>query len=100
MCDETYKTIVAILKGHFDVKTAERTRVQRTAIVHLWRNRNSHQLDEDGKTLLCDGKKVLRESEMETVIRNELSKSKGSGSKKLKGSLESVYAGLSEVNVL
>ena len=99
MCDETYKTIVAILKGHFDVKTAERTRVQRTAIVHLWRNRNSHQLDEDGKTL-CDGKKVLRESEMETVIRNELSKSKGSGSKKLKGSLESVYAGLSEVNVL
>jgi septin family protein len=38
MDDETYDVIVKALRGEFCIPVKERTRVQRAALVRLWRN--------------------------------------------------------------
>ena len=94
-----YRTIVKYLRGEFDTPVCDRSKEEKSALVRLWRNRNSHTLDADGKTLLCDGKFVVMEGKMEKFIKRQFHEMKGTGPRKLKTSLSLLYSGVSEDTV-
>lgn len=72
MDEETYDVILKLLKGEFNVPVASRTRVQRTAIIRFWRNRDQFSMDDDGQTVLCNGKIVVQKGSVPTLVMNGL----------------------------
>ncbi|XP_038044857.1 uncharacterized protein LOC119719458 [Patiria miniata] len=96
---ETYEVIVALLKGTFVVPVRDRTKAERTALVRFWRNREKFSLAEDGHTLLFDGKRVVKECDLESIVKQGVAATGGGGARKLNIKLRSVYTGLSRTNV-
>lgn len=95
MSDETYDVILNALKGEFNIPVAERSRIQRAALVRLWRNRQHYALSEDGQAITFDGKLVARKSTIAAVVNKALDETKGSGARKLNIHLREEYSGIS-----
>lgn len=99
MDDETYETVSQLLQGKFKIPVKMRTKVQRNAVIRFWRNRDSYSLDDDGKTVLCDGKIVVRRGSIPNLVENGITKTKGSGARKLMIRLREHYTGISEARI-
>lgn len=99
MAEDVYEVIVKKLKGEFNVPVSERTRVQKNALVRLWRNRNLYSLSEDGEFLLCAGKPVVLKSKICGIVKKGLDDTRGSGARKLNKRLNEQYSGVSERKV-
>lgn len=85
MDEESYDVILTLLKGQFNVSNASRTRVQHNAIIRFWRNRDMFFLDEDGRTVLFNGKTVVQKGSVPTLVMKEGRGSKSLWGKKTKG---------------
>ncbi len=59
-------------------------------------NKGCYTLSEDTDTLLCDGKQVLCSADFDRAVTDGLYASKGSGCRKLKKRIDTIYAGISE----
>lgn len=77
MTKEMYDVIVRKLREEFHVPVSERTRIQQNALMRLWRNQGVYSLSEDGQTLLCAGKPVMLQSNVDCVVKG-LENTKGS----------------------
>ncbi len=99
MSDETYNVILKALKGEFKVPVAERSRIERSALIQLWRKRQHYALSEDGQSLTFDGKLVPRKSSISSVVKKALHETKGSGVRKLNILLREQYSGISRASV-
>lgn len=99
MTEEMYNVIVRKLRGEFHVPVSERTRIQQNALVRLWRNQGVYSLSEDGQTLLCAGKPVMLQSNVDCVVKKGLDDTKGSGARKLSKRLKMHHSGISERKV-
>ena len=91
MNKDVYEVIVKKLKGEFNVPVNERTRVQQTALVRLWRNKDLYSLNEDGETLLCDRKPVVLKSKIGSIVKKGLDDTKGSDARKMNKRLNVQY---------
>ncbi len=99
MDDETYDVIVKVLRGEFHIPVKERTRVQRSALVRLWRNKHLFRLSDDSKTLMYNGKLVAKKTSLKGIVKRGLDETKGSGARKLNVYLKDQYSGISTRNV-
>ena len=97
MDDETYHIIKLLVKGRFSVPVKQRTKAQWAAYVRYWRNRERYSINDD--KLLFDGKIVVKERDMNTIVHERFCESKGSGPRRLKYQLKGGYCGMSEANV-
>ena len=69
LSDEAYKTLLLLVQGKFKMPVAERTREQRNAVVHYWRQWDSlHLGPQSTPTLYLDGKKVVKKSSIASVL--------------------------------
>ena len=99
MDDETYDVIIKALRGEFHIPVKERTRIQRSALVRLWRNKHLFRLSDDNKSLLCNGKLVVKKSCLKGIVKTGLEDTKGCGARKLNVYLSDQYCGISTRNV-
>lgn len=99
MDDETYDVIVKALRGEFHIPVKERTRVQRSALVRLWRNKHLFGLSDDSKTLMYNGKLVAKKTSLKGIVKTGLEETKGCGARKLNVYLKDQYSGISTINV-
>ncbi len=96
MDNETYSVVLKVLKGEFDVSVADRTKTQRAALVRVWRNRHQYSLSDDGKSILCNGKIVVKKSDIPDIAKKGFDATKGSNTRKVNIRLREKYSGLSE----
>ena len=95
--DETYSTLLELLKGEFNVPLQQRSTKQKSAIVRFWRNRGHLSLQ--GGNVCFDGKPVLRKSTVSKVVAKAFKETKGSGVRKLYHHLKDVCSGVGERDV-
>ena len=99
MNDDTYKIIVRLLEGSFDVPCAQRTTTENNAISRFYRNQDRYSLQGHPPELLLDGKKVLRKSELTKVVSDAYFSTKGAGARRLNYKLKNNLYGLSERSI-
>ena len=56
--EEEYKVLVSLASGTFKKATNERTNAEKAAVIKFWRAKGRFSLDENGKVLLFDSKRV------------------------------------------
>lgn len=95
MGDETYSTVLKVLKGEFDVPVADRMKTQHW----VWRNRDKYSLSDDGKSVLCNGRVVVKKSDIPALAKRGFDATKGSNARKVNIRLREKYSGLSEKTV-
>lgn len=79
---ETYDVLYELAQhGRLNCPVGERTRVQKNAIIRYWRNANRY-LIVDG-VLTFNGKPIIRQSDLHSVITHAFKESKGSGVRRL-----------------
>ena len=85
----------------FDVPVKQRSRIQRNAVVHFWRNRNRFHLGPQATpTLYFDGKKVVKKSSTASLLGETFHEAKSGGCKKIRYRNAESFVGLSERNIL
>ena len=57
--EETYNVLLKLCKGEFFVPVANRTNIEKAAVIKYWRNKGTFSFE--GNILLHDGKKVRKD---------------------------------------
>ena len=102
MDEEAYQTIYDLCLGCFEVSVKDRTKVQNSACVRYWRNKDNFKiLQVSGqKVLFFKGRQVLKQNEIKKVVEDEFLHCKGVGSRKLKYRLNKRFEGVNEPKIL
>ena len=100
MTDEEYEVILRLLKDEFNVPVAQRTRVQKNAIIKFWRLKTDLSLDVGDEKILFQGWKVLRKNDLKHVIARTFKAGKSGGYKKLRARTADGYTGMSNKNII
>ena len=99
MSDEQYDIIVKLVQGTFQVPCAERSQVERTALIRFYRNRERFTVKGNPPVLYFDGKEVLKTSQRQALVINNFYSTKGCGARRLNYRLKDKFTGLSEPSI-
>ena len=88
-----------MLRQRFNVPVAERSRLQKSALVKFWRLKNKLSVDSD-ENLLYDRKKVVRKGDIQKVVKKTFKKNKSGGHRKLRSRAADGYSGSSKLEIL
>lgn len=92
--DEIYEKMIGILSGKLKVKVADRDKVYNNARARLWRGKGAYSFERG--YLFFNGKKVVKKSRLDGVVKHKLNQSKGSGSRQISINIRERIAGISE----
>ncbi|XP_072166910.1 uncharacterized protein, partial [Diadema setosum] len=96
MNDETYNIIVKLVEGSFNVACAKRTVAEKSAITRFNRYRGRFTLQGDPPKLFLDGQRVLKKTEIQTIVMEEYYKAEGSGVRRIHNRLKDRFSFISE----
>lgn len=99
--EETYATLISLTKGEFAVPVKDRSRAQKAACIRFWRHSSKFKVRKvDGfEKLFFQEKEVLKKTELSALVKKELKRCKGAGSRKLRYRLIKRFEGVSERKV-
>lgn len=86
--------MIGILSGKLTVKVADRDKVYNNAKARMWRGKGAYSLERG--YLFFNGKKVVKKSSLDGVIKHKLNQTKGSGSRPISIKIRERIAGISE----
>lgn len=95
--NKIYDALLKLVLGKPLPPVKDRTRAEKTAVIHFWRANSNVQVKiENGTEVLYLGSRWLtRASEISNIVADKFHRMKGSGAKKLAHSLKKFYVGLS-----
>ncbi|XP_071482225.1 uncharacterized protein [Diadema antillarum] len=96
MNDDTYNIIVKLVEGSFNVACAKRTVAEKSAITRFNRYRGRFTLQGDPPKLFLDGRRVLKKTEIQTIVMEEYYKEEGSGVRRIHNRLKDRFSFISE----
>ena len=99
--DDIYDALLLLINGDPLPPVKERSRAQKPAVILLWRSKGQLSIrGENSKDVLfCNGRRILRSSEIKSLVADEFHRTKGSGAKKIVCSLNDKFVGISRSRV-
>ena len=99
--EETYNTIILLVKKRFSVPVKNRSQAQKNAVIKFWRNKDRFIVKKINGTekLFRDGKEVLKSEKFKAAVINEFKLAKGSGARAINYKFKGRFAGTGEKRV-
>lgn len=97
VCREKYTTLLELVQGTFKVPKKDRTAMQRNAVRHYQRRRNSFSVV--GTQLYFQGRQVIVDKDIPKKVKTRFQRNMGSGSRPIWKQLQNNYAGVSSRRV-
>ena len=99
--DDIYDALLLLINGDPLPPVKERSRAQKSAAIRLWRSKGQLNIRRENSkdALFCNGRRILRSSEIKSLVAHEFHRTKGSGAQKIVCPLKDKFAGISRSRV-